>query len=287
MARMKIGIMIDSLKLPVNEGLKKAKELGAKGIQVYAVAGEMAPENMSAAARKEFKTAVRELDLEIAALCGDLGGHGFEKTDENAAKIERSKRIVNLAVELGTGVVTTHIGVVPEEKSSLIYEAMHKACRELGNYAAEKGVSFAIETGPEPAARLKSFLDDVGSKGMGVNMDPANLIMVLNEDPVGAVKTLGEYIVHTHAKDGVQLQPCDPVQVYEAFAVGGVEGLDFGKLFNELPLGEGMVPWDGYLKALKDIGFSGYLTIEREVGDDPIADIQKAVDFLRSKIYSM
>jgi sugar phosphate isomerase/epimerase len=158
------------------------------------------------------------------------------------------------------------------------------ACRELGRYAERAGVTFAIETGPEHAATLKRFLDDVGSKGIGVNLDPANLVMVTADDPVQAVYTLKEYIVHTHAKDGVQLQPSDPVKVYGAFAEGGVEGLDFGKLFEEVPLGQGAVNWDDYLKALQDIGYSDYLTIEREVGDNPEEDIRQAVKFLRAKI---
>src|SRR4030095_14136915 len=102
--------------------------------------------------------------------------------------------------------------------------------------------------------------------------------------PCQAVFTLKEYIVHTHAKDGVQLQPSDPVKVYGAFAEGGVEGLEFGKLFEEVPLGQGAVNWDDYLKALQDIGYSGSLTIEREVGDNPEEDIRQAVKFLRAKI---
>lgn len=281
--RFKIGVMCDSFRLPVREGVKKSSELGADGIQVYVVKGEMAPENMDRQVRADFRSLCADQGLEISALCGDLGGHGFQRADENVSKVERSKAIVDLAVDLGTKAVTTHIGVVPDEKGET-YENMRSACEELGKYAESKGVAFAIETGPEPAARLKSFIDDVGSPGIGVNLDPANLVMVCNDDPVAAVYTLKDHIVHTHAKDGVQLQPCDPAQVYHSFAVGGVEGLDIGTLFNEVPLGEGGVDWQKYLAALEDIGYTGYLTIEREVGDDPAADIGKAVEFLKKVV---
>ncbi|MBT3286007.1 MAG: sugar phosphate isomerase/epimerase [Victivallales bacterium] len=284
MANLKIGVMVDSFGLAIPDGVRKAKDVGADGMQVYVVEGDMAAEALDATRRNEFKALVDSQGLEIAALCGDLGGHGFQVAAENAEKIRRSKAIVDLAVDLGTRVVTTHIGVVPEDTSDEIYQNQLAACKELGAYAAERGVTFAIETGPEPATRLKSFLDDVASPGFGVNLDPANLIMVLNDDPVAAVYTLREYIVHTHAKDGVQYKPCDPVQVYASFAEGGIEGLNIGELFNELPLGEGAVDWDNYLKALVEIGYEGYLTIEREVGDDPAADIRLAVSFLRSKI---
>jgi sugar phosphate isomerase/epimerase len=278
--------MVDSFGLPIPDGVRKAKEVGADGMQVYVVEGDMAAEALGAGKRAEFKALVASQGLAISAVCGDLGGHGFQIAAENPEKIRRSKAIVDLAVDLGTSVVTTHIGVVPEDTDSEVYQNQLATCKELGAYATERGVTFAIETGPEPATRLKSFLDDVGSPGIGVNLDPANLIMVLNDDPVAAVHTLRDYIVHTHAKDGVQYQPCDPVQVYASFAEGGIEGLNIGELFNELPLGEGAVDWDRYLQALSDIGYEGYLTIEREVGDNPEADIRLAVEFLRSKIGS-
>ncbi len=270
MSAFKIGVLADSFRLPIREGLKKAADVGAEGVQVYAVSGEMAAENMDAAARKDFKGFTAELGLEISALCGDLGGHGFQIAAENVEKVERSKRIVDLAVDVGTSVVTTHIGVVPEDREGETYKTMLAACRELGDYAKAAGVTFAIETGPEPAAALKGFLDDVGSPGIGVNMDPANLVMVVADDPVQAVHTLKDHIVHTHAKDGVQLKAGD--------AAG--EGLSY----KELPLGEGGVPWDGYLAALGEIGFSGFLTIEREAGDDPETDIREAVRFLKEKL---
>ena len=284
MSDLKIGVLADSFRLPIREGVRKAAELGAEGVQVYAVSGEMEPENMDAGARAEFKKLSADLGLEILALCGDLGGHGFQAADENVEKVKRSKLIVDLAAGLGTSVVTTHIGVVPADSESEVYKTMLAACRELGDYGKGAGVTFAIETGPEPASRLKTFLDDVASTGIGVNLDPANLVMVVADDPVRAAHTLKDRIVHTHAKDGVQLAPCDPDEVYNSFAVGGVEGLDIGSLFEEVPLGEGGVPWDAYLAALREIGFKGFLTIEREVGDDPERDVRAAIKFLKGKL---
>ncbi|MFH0910404.1 MAG: sugar phosphate isomerase/epimerase family protein [Planctomycetota bacterium] len=284
MRPFKIGVMSDSFRVAPREGIRMAGKLGADGIQLYTVHGEMAPERLDRATRAEFKSFCRGLGLEFAALCGDLGGHGFELADENPHKIERTKRILDLASDLGARVVTTHIGVVPPDAASRKYGLMRAALKELGDYAASKGATLAIETGPEPARRLKGFLDAVGSRGLGVNLDPGNLVMVTAEDPVAAVRILGEYIVHTHAKDGVQHRPCDPVQVYNAFAEGGVEGFDFGKYFGETPLGEGSVPWDAYLDALTAAGYKGFLTIERETGRNPAADIREAVAFLRKKI---
>ena len=286
MSAFKIGVLAEGFRLPIREGIAKAAELGAEGVQVFAVGGETAPGAMDSDARKAFCDFVMGLGLEISALCGDLGGHGFRRADENTDKIERSKEIVDHAADLGTDVVTTHIGAVPGDTSGEIYATMRKACCELGDYAAMKGVSFAIETGPETAERLKSFLDAVGSPGIGVNLDPANLVMVVGDDPVAAAKILGDHIVHTHAKDGRQLQPCNPEEVYGAFADGGFGALEkrMGRLFEEVPLGTGSVDWDAYLAALTEAGFSGFLTIEREVGDDPASDIAEAIQFLKGKI---
>ena len=106
-------------------------------------------------------------------------------------------RVLELALNLDCRVVTTHIGVIPEDTSSETYRVLQEACGQLGDYAERAGGYFAIEPGPEPAARLKRFLDGLGGKGMAVNLDPANLVMVTGDDPVEAVRVLGDYIVHT------------------------------------------------------------------------------------------
>lgn len=283
----KIGVIVDSFGVGVRAGLKKAKDVGADGVQIYAVKGEMDPANLPPAARAELKSYIGGLGLEISALCGDLGGHGFQDERENPAKVEKSKRILDLAVELGTNVVTTHIGIVPEDPSSRIYAAMQSACEELSQYANKMNAYFAIETGPETATHLKQFLDTLSCNNVAVNFDPANMVMVTGDDPVKGVHTLKDYIVHTHVKDGIRHQEVDPRMVYGSL---GFEGMDHdriaqmlaeGKIFEELPLGEGKVDFPAYFRALQEIGYQGYLTIEREVGAQPETDIRRAVEFIK------
>lgn len=282
----KVGVIVDSFGLGVREGLKKAKEIGADGVQIYAVHGEMDPANLDAAARRELKDYIASLGLEISALCGDLGGHGFQDRSANREKVEKSKRILDLAKDLGTNIVTTHIGITPQDQNSEIYAAMHEACEELGQYAKSLDAYFAIETGPETAEHLKSFLDTLSTNGVSVNFDPANQVMVTGDDPVQGVYILKDYIVHTHAKDGIRYKEVDPREIYGML---GYEPMDHGKIaemvtsgqvFKEVPLGEGKVDFDAYFKALQDIGYTGYLTIEREAGDNPVEDIRKAVEFI-------
>ncbi|MCP3739631.1 sugar phosphate isomerase/epimerase family protein [Rossellomorea sp. BNER] len=283
----KIGVIVDSLRLPLREGLKKAKEMGADGVQIYAVDGEMAPENLTSNARKELKSYIDSLGLEISALCGDLGGYGFQDAADNPEKIEKSKRILDLALELGTNIVTTHIGMIPGEKESKIYATMQEACEELGVYAKSINAFFAIETGPETSKRLKSFLDSLSTNGVSVNFDPANMVMVTGDDPIEGVKLLKDYIVHTHVKDGMQLKPVDPREVYGFLGYGG--GTDHeelsklvasGEFFRELPLGKGEVNFSSYFAALQEIEYKGYLTIEREVQNNPVKDIADAIKFI-------
>lgn len=274
-----IGVIADSFRKPMPEALRMAAEMGAKGVQVYATKGEMSPEELVGQKRLDFKRMVSDNGLVISALCGDLG-RGFGNAALNPALIERSKRILDLAKELGTNIVTTHIGVTPADPAHARFKIMQDACGKLARYADSLDAHFAIETGPETAATLKTFLDSLHSTGVAVNLDPANLVMVTGDDPVAAVHTLKDYIVHTHAKDGVKLLDRDPEVTYGL--VNGDPGAD--PAYEEVPLGEGSVPFRAYLQALTDVGYKGFLTIEREVGHDPAADIQKAVDFLREII---
>ncbi len=270
-----IGIIIDSLRNKTKaEQVQTAAKLGAKGIQVYATRGEMAPENLNATQRREFLNLVKDNGLVISALCGDLGG-GFGHKEENAERVEKSKRILDLAKDLETDIVTTHIGVVPTDPNHDRYKIMQEACAQLAEYADSIDAHFAVETGPETAKDLKGFLDSLNSRGVAVNLDPANLVMVTGDDPVQAVYTLKDYIVHTHAKDGIRLRDNDPEVVY-----GIKDALVTGPSFEEVPLGQGQVDWPNYIKALNEIGFKGFLTIERECGESPETDIGNAVKFL-------
>ena len=273
-----IGVLLESFQMDTIKALDKAKELGLAGVQIRVTDGDLTPENMTAEKRRELLKAVKDRGLIVSALCGDIGR--FDDPDKNPGMVERSKRILDMAKDLETDVVTTHIGVVPEDKSHPRYGVMQEACSQLAGYADELHAHFAIETGPETAATLKGFLDGLHSTGVAVNLDPANFVMVTGDDPVQAVHTLKDYIVHTHAKDGRRLRYVEPEIVY------GLKEKDMlgSSSFIELPLGEGDVDFANYLKALEDIGYKGFLTIEREVGDDPAGDIVTAVKFLQGLI---
>lgn len=274
---------MDSFHLPTRDAIKKVAEVGATGFQMYSTNGENSPENLTKEKRRELLKYIKDCGLTVSAICGDLG-HGFGNAEKNPALIEKSKRILELAKDMETDIVTTHIGVVPTDDKHPRYAIMQAACRELAEFADSMNAHFALETGPETSAILKKFLDSLGSKGVAVNMDPANLVMVTGDDPVKAVYTLKDYIVHTHAKDGVKLDDRDPEIIY---GLKPGNAIVTSPAFEEKALGEGNVDFDGYLRALRDIGYNGFLTIEREVGSDPAGDIKRAVTFLKEKIAKM
>lgn len=280
MYKFPIGILMESLKESDKDAIASAAAMGVKGLQLYATKGDHSPEEMNSARRKELLDMMKSNGLVFSALCGDLG-EGFWRPERNPILIEKSKRIIDMALELETNIVTTHIGVVPADPNHDRYKIMQEACYELSRYADSLNAHFAIETGPETSLVLKNFLDSLGSTGVAVNLDPANLVMVTGDDPVQAVYNLKDYIVHTHAKDGIKLFDVNPEIIYRVIKD---EREVKDRPFKEVPLGEGKVDFDNYLKALEDIGYTGYLTIEREVGDNPKLDIQNAVKFLENKL---
>lgn len=282
MYKFPIGVMTDSFKTDFKEAVKKAKQMGAEGIQTYCTNGGFSPKKMSTEKINEVLDIVKSNGLVFSAICGDLG-RGFTDKEKNAGNIEKSKKIMELAKRLECDIVTTHIGVVPADRSIERYKIMQEACFALAEFADGMGSHFAVETGPETSETLKTFLDSLNSKGVAVNLDPANLVMVTGDDPVRAVYNLKDYIVHTHAKDGIKLKECNPEFIYKVVHPIPTEYSE-GGFFREVPLGTGKVDFKAYLKALSDIGYKGFLTVERECGENPETDIKIAVDYLKKLI---
>ena len=263
---MKIGVIPDSFQVPFKEAVNIARDMGVQGLQPYVTRGDLAPENLSKEDRADLLKFVKGNGLVFSALCADFGLH-FNERGTNEDGIKRTMAMMDLARDLETNVITTHIGKVPDDENCEEYANMVATIERLGRYGDEIGVVFATETGPEPALPLRRMLEKADTHSAKVNLDPANLFMCAGENPVNSVRVLRDYIVHTHAKDG-QMNP---------------DGSH-----TEYALGDGGVPYFHYVSTLKEIGYDGFLTIERECGDDRVGDIQQAVDFLRgilAKIY--
>ena len=254
MQGLKVGVFADNLGLGVREGIRKAAEIGADGIQIYTTHGEMLPENLTPARRRELRALIADLGLTLSATCSDFGA-GLVDEARNRELLPKIKANIDLAVDLGTGIITTHIGRVPEDRADPVWSTLARALNEIGAYAQARGVVLATETGPEPGSTLRALLDSLDTEAIRVNFDPANFILY-GYDHRQALDDLREYIVHTHAKDAKRGQ-------------------------GEVPLGEGEVDFTWYVGKLRAFGYQGFYTIEREAGRDPVGDVKKAIAFLR------
>ncbi len=284
MELFKIGTLADWFGVGLIEGIRMSERVGAEGVQLYAM-GELNPETLTPSERKKVRDTARKCGQTVTALCGELGGHGLCCAEENPRKLEYLKKTFQLAGELDCAIVTTHLGVIPERRNEN-YRILLEACNEIGRFAADMGACLAIETGPEPIERLRRFCLDCEA-GIRINYDPANLAMVLRADPAEGVRTAAELIVHTHAKDGINLKPTTGEYYYGVFAERGLEGTRALGVTRQTPLGQGDVKWPEYLAALRDVGYRGFLTIERESEEAAGKDIADAVTFLRGQMAAL
>jgi sugar phosphate isomerase/epimerase len=180
---------------------------------------------------------------------------GFIPESTRAPREERSKKIIDTGAAMGIPIFACHIGFVPEDGNSPDFLAVRDIVRRLCDHAARHGMTFALETGQETARAMMHFIDEVKRDNLKINFDPANMILYGTAEPIGALEVMAPCVVSVHCKDGNW-----PPQ--------GVAGA----LGTETPLGEGAVGMDRFVAKLKEIGYRGPLTIEREVSLDQDMD---------------
>jgi len=247
--------------------METAAEIGCDSVQPWIVNVEyrpciLDPEVGTAADRRELRKIAASLGLRFSGFCAQLQGAatygGLEEQEGLRWRIDKTKEAMRMAAELGGNIITTHAGLLPEDRAAPAYEIMLGSVREIAEYGAAVGVYFAMETGQESPQALGDFIDEINNPWLKVNYDPCNLLRFGSEaGTIQRVSILGEKIIHTHAKDW------------------NPESL-------QATCGEGGVPWVGYLQALRAIGYRGVLAIEDETGnDDMVGSIRRSYAFLR------
>lgn len=188
---------------------------------------------------------------------------GLVPPEYRAIRIDALKRAADFAKLLGVSDIVTHVGFLPENPADAEYIKIVAALREVAVHCQRLGVVFNFETGQETPITLKRCIKDIGTDNLGINLDPANLLMYGKANPVDAVTVFGEYVRSLHIKDGEY--PTD--------------GMALG---HERALGEGMVDFPALLSKLNDRGFNGTLIIEREIeGEQQKKDVALARDMVR------
>lgn len=175
-----------------------------------------------------------------------------------------TERSAALAKELGMPHVSAHVGFVPHKSADpKRYQTIVDRVREVADVMARQGLGFNMETGQEPAEELLGFLHDIARPNVGINFDPANMILYGAGEPIAAIRVLGKFIRHVHVKDAT---------------ASGNPGTDWGA---EVPFGTGQVNPKQFLAALKEVGYRGPICIEREAGTQRLTDVKFAVESLK------
>jgi sugar phosphate isomerase/epimerase len=257
--------------------LDVVKELGIPSIQLHAP--HAATRTQEAAT--EFLKKCADANITITCVFGGFDGEsyadipttaktvGLVPEETRAARLQEMKEISDFARLLGCDTVGLHIGFVPEDTSSESYQNLLATTRELLDHVAGNNQNLHLETGQETADHLLQFIADVDRSNLYINFDPANMILYGTGEPIEALRKVGKYVRSVHCKDA-------------KWAAEGRRGQDWGC---EVALGEGDVGMEAYLTTLKDLGYEGPLTIEREIPEEPAqqkADIGQAVSLLES-----
>ena len=266
---MKLGVFI-MLKQEIEEEFSKLQKLGFSTCQLSCW---NLPLMESEGFAERVKNAAEKYGITITACwCGWSGlacwnffegPHtlGLVPMQYREMRVNELKREFDFAKKLGVTDVITHVGYLPEVAASTEYHQMVTTLKDVAGYAKNNGQYFLFETGQETPITLKRTIQDIGLDNLGINLDPANLILYGKANPVDALDVFGEYVRGIHGKDG--LYPTD--------------GYELGK---EVRIGDGKVNYPAFIKRLKEVGYDGAITIEREIsGEEQIKDIIHAKQY--------
>ena len=194
-------------------------------------------------------------DYSTLASIRATGGIAPDATWEKNLQFIRTN--ATIAMMLGWPLVTFHAGFLPHEPSDPAFAKMLARLRTIADLFAEKNIELGLETGQETAPALAAFLQALDRPNVGVNFDPANMILYDKGNPVEALRVLAPWLRQVHIKDARRT------------TVPGAWG-------TEVAVGAGEVDWPAFFAALRAVNYTGNLVIEREAGDRRVADIVTA-----------
>jgi L-ribulose-5-phosphate 3-epimerase len=266
--RLQLGVIV-SLRGDVDEPLARVQELGLPTCQIGAGVDVTTREHALA-----LRRAADARGVTITTIWARLPGRhvwdfiegpitiGLVPEATRAERLAALKQAADFAYAAGVPSITTHVGFIPEDPNDPKYAGTIAALKEIAAHCQQLSLRFWFETGQETPVTLLRTIEDVGTDNLGINLDPANLLMYGKANPVDALDIIGRFVEGVHAKDG-------------EYPTNG------RKLGQEKPLGEGRVNFPVLVAKLKGLGFKGALTIEREItGPRQIEDIKHAIRVL-------
>lgn len=259
MQPVKIALQLKSLKLPFKKALTAAHELKVEAVEIDA-RSELRPGELSQTGLREIRKMLSDLGLKVAAV-GFQTRRGYHEQEDLDARVDATKAAMGMAYQLGAAVVVNQIGVVPADLASPAGQTLRTVLTDLGEHGNRTGAWLAARTGTESAADLKRLLADIPEGSVGVSLDPGGLI-VNDFNPTEAATELGSLVRYVNARDGVRDR-----------AKGRGD---------EVTLGRGTADFPYLLAILEDFGFRGYVCVEREHSDNPLADVGQALRYLQN-----
>ena len=270
---MHIGVMVD-LCPEIEEKFAQVEQYGLSSCQLCNWKMNLYTDEMV----KCVKDGLDKREIKISSLWAGWSGPkvwdflegpltlGLLPLPYQAQRVEDLKRGSDFAEKLGIDQIITHAGFIPENPHDPLYAPMITALKDVAKYMLGKGQKLLFETGQETPTTLIRAFDDIGTDNLGINLDPANLVMYGKANPVDAIGLIGQYVMDVHGKDGV-------------YPTGG------RVLGNETALGQGAVDYPALIAALKASGYDGPITIEREIsGEQQVKDILMAKEYLEKLI---
>jgi L-ribulose-5-phosphate 3-epimerase len=269
MAKLRLGTMVGLGSGP-DEELAKVHDLGLPTCQV----SSWEPRHFSDEMAQALTSACRKYDVEVTTIWTGMPGRTIWNQTEGprtiglvpewtrAVRLQALKVGADFAKKVGVPSITTHVGFIPEDPNDPRYAGTLDSLKEIAGYCANLGLLFCFETGQETPVTLLRTIEDIGTDNLGINLDPANLLLYGKANPVDALDVFGKYVRGVHAKDGEY----------------PTNGRELGK---EKALGQGRVDFPRLVPKLKSYGFEGALTIEREIsGPRQVEDIKSAIRLL-------
>ncbi|VTR98230.1 sugar phosphate isomerase/epimerase family protein [Tuwongella immobilis] len=255
---LQIGIRAESTGLPLRRAFAEAARAGASGIEVEAV-GDILPTRLSETGRREFRHLLRSYNLSLTALNCPLRGTIDEPTGLDT-RIAYIQSVMTLAYDLGTRVVIIENGKLPADPQSPRAQLLAESLRGLAAHGDRTGVTLALETGLDGGDVLATFLEKFDTGSLGVNFDTGNML-INGFHPIDHLLPLRKYLVHLHARD--------------------IRQGSMNRLAAEVSLGAGSIDWLNLLATLSVIEYTGYVVVDREQGENRLADLLAGVAFLK------
>ena len=268
--KLKLGVIVSIREDGFEKELEKVRDFGLPTCQVNNWKPELFTEENAKIIRKSGERYSVEVTTIWAGYPGPAKWNftegpstiGLVPPEHRQMRVDALKAGADFAVSCGVPSITTHAGFIPENPADALYAGTVEALKEVAEYCKKLGIFFCFETGQETPITLLRVIKDIDTGNLGVNLDPANLLMYGKANPVDSLDIIGKYVLGVHAKDGEY--PTEP-----------------GSLGCEKALGQGRVNFPVLVPKLKSLGYKGALTIEREIsGEQQAKDIKMAMELL-------